>query len=307
MIQDIFLAYANNSLEQEPEKLKEILDEFLNIQNIFLDDTTSKRLKRMVTYFPDVVKQDNLSNDRGSSQDSDPKVKDFQIVFEAVHGYRDDYCSSKCRLSGERKSIISDENFSGPERLKCFECDQLFFQHILIEIINGRDYLEIDPDMALERMLNHAYRYHQKVIVALPNSRDLEEMIFFFPDTLYIENLNKKEMFREIFFRSVVGYSLVEFLQKDNPSKLKKCKDCGQFFVAKKADERTKRCPTCSSKRQMPKEERKEYQKEYRAKKSAEKEKKKPLAKEMEIERLMANLDLPREEATKLWEDDRML
>ena len=250
MIQNLFLIYANHSLKEEPTKLKDVFDEFRSIENIFFDHTTSKHFEKILSYFPDIVKKDDFTDAsaRAFLSDGDISEKDFKIVFESIYGYRDGYCSSGCRCSKERRSVILDEKFSGPNRLKCFECDQVFFRHILTEIVSGREYLEIGPNMALERLLNHAYQHYQNVVVATPGSQSLEEMTFFFPGALYSKTVNYKEMFSELFFKSIVAYSLTGFLLHNDRLKLKRCKKCKKFFVAKKADKRTERCPVCSKK-----------------------------------------------------------
>jgi hypothetical protein len=98
-----------------------------------------------------------------------------------------------------------------------------------------------------------------------------------------------------------IAYCLIEFIRNDGGSlALFRICSCKNFFVASKADHRFKRCPKCTGKSTMTKEQQRLYHRERRARIRAEK---KHREQEQRIERIM-NGGYTREESLEIIKTD---
>lgn len=102
--------------------------------------------------------------------------------------------------------------------------------------------------------------------------------------------------------RNPVIFLLIEFLETENGKNyIKSCEQCDVIFFAKKLDDRTKYCPSCSPKSKISRERRNELQRRSRARLKQEKIEKE---RELRIDNYMKNLDCTREEAVRIIESD---
>lgn len=212
--------------------------------DIFLDIVSPSPIDLMCRYFMAFVRCGSLGKAKQVHDSKEFKTnqrykKSFEIAFEAVYGYRDGYCEEICNKFEYRKSKFGEDRFSEPDRLTCFECDQLFLKQILTEITEGKEYLDIGPDMALETLISQAHRNLRKVVGASPNgdadsgfSQRLSELRFFMPDRVLSPQANYKDSFRRIFLEQFVAYSLTEFLLKHDRRKLRRCEECNEFYIS---------------------------------------------------------------------------
>ena len=163
-IESLFLTYANISLKNDPE----------NILYIFKDITEAIRFEPFGNYMsliemtiqnivefakcdtPEIAKKKSEYLNRIDSPF--PKVMSrilwIDCAFGAIFGYLFDKgcyeyelfydsCGDNCYEKKERISSVGEEYFVGEKRLKCYECDQLFFINILDKIVNGSEYSQI--------------------------------------------------------------------------------------------------------------------------------------------------------------------
>lgn len=124
-----------------------------------------------------------------------------------------------------------------------------------------------------------------------------------------------KRMKRELFSENILtphpmwltflSWSLVSFLsESNNMKKLKECQYCNKFFVASRNDERIKYCKVCSPKSRIGKEKQYEAQKKHRQKKKRQKNAENSKIRENAIQHYMKSLNISRNEAERLWEEE---
>lgn len=323
-IEDIFLTYANNSLRDNPKIFYKIIEYFKSLEFIEIEDyklfsslsgeeSKSGFMAGIIKYFVELVECEDLQTaikirktEKFIENEMVIDAEFFQIAYQAVFGYADGYCEGKhgCCYN-YRPFILGVEQFTGPDRIKCYECDQLFFRYMLEGIVKGKEYSEISE---LVMFLGNAHIsftprvFPNTTASKSPFKENLEKKIRYIPTFFDAEEY--KLAFRAIFIKDIVGYSLCEFLLNNDRRKLKKCDKCENFFVASRVDDRIKYCGSCSPKSKMSKEERKAYQRKYRQKKKQEK-----LTREREtrIENLMKRAGCSREEAIEYIEADSMM
>ena len=148
---------------------------------------------------------------------------------------------------------------------KCYECHQLNFRDCLLQIVNGREYLEICSfnDVMIWSEEISASKTNLSIVECYPKSEEDREK----PLHQLIEEINSKNIeseskpFRQslgsvktifpIFYEfsnsplgnsyhtfnnfifSLASYSLTEFLISNDRRKLKFCPYCERFFIAK--------------------------------------------------------------------------
>jgi hypothetical protein len=247
-IESIFLAYANHSLRDNPENFYKIFEQ---IEHYFFIDPIAKvkglsprLVKTLVKQILRFVKSE--SDDRGRivslpKLDTDREPFDafdkntFEIACEAVYAYRDNYCEDECFWK-YRSKIFGKKLFSGPNRLKCYECGQLAFIHMLSDLVQGKEY---DDMFDFVRLLNILPLHIGSRVVSAsegsPFQLKLIRDIVLEPDPVF--GLGKgrfgncKFMLQD-FLEKIISYSLTEFLINNDRRKLKRCPVCGSFFIA---------------------------------------------------------------------------
>jgi len=254
-----------------------------------------------------------LERDNVSILDSISDMKAIiSIAIEAVYGYRDGYCDTRCDLRNLMIQKFGEDTFSGPERPKCYECHQNYFINMLSMLTKGWPYSQVPGLMYL---LNNSSRFVKRTLQPILKSDDvteqLEEVVvfraedpFFFGAMEGAPPMAYKGIFRN-FLYNFVANDLTEFLLNNDRQKLKICQWCEKYFIAKKVDLRTKFCPICSSKTKMTKEWQKKYYKNRIKEKKEQKKAEEDVKKDIKIKNYMKALDISMEDAIELYEEEK--
>lgn len=271
MLDNLFLTYANKSFRDNPKNLKKVFYEIWSLVDRKVAHVTTKLIiDYVINYYLSKKTYLDLYKTLKKSRRG---RKDFSehtaIAFAAVYGYLGNDCEQICR-SDQRYCydvMIKHKNSVKNERLKCIECEQLAFVNILSEIALGKSYwdtvrqhaltqAEIDQGIWISKttilkpgmeipdtqhgdlywMMQNAYscilcRASMKGddIIEKSYCLSVEKHFFIHGGEQYIDLRHK---FND-FIRSVVGYSLAEFLINNDRRKLKKCEECNLFFISK--------------------------------------------------------------------------
>jgi hypothetical protein len=299
-IEDIFLAYANHSIIGNPKNFHTTVDA---IDKVF---PNSDELKSLMNQSIELLIRFAKFNDFSKANTYREKIRKnynpfiLEPNFEYVYGYEGGVCYGYCQQGKtDRPKVIESKKFTGPDRLKCFECDQAYFNYVLTNIVNGKEYSKI---VDLTRFLSLRQSLIKTQVTISPRNTDKP----------FKEELVKRPLWEPLlvnfFFYGLIGgvvsYSLSEFLIKDNRIKLRLCDHCKKFFVASKADLRIKFCSDCSPKSKKTKAEKAEYMKQYNIKKKQDRISQE---REAKIIHYIDNLDCTREEAIKIIEADAMM
>ena len=299
---EFFIAYANNSLREDPKNFYKILDAleafvgdipiYENRDPRYLPEEFEITASSLLGVFIDQII--NLGTDvnqacikRGEAR-STPSLHSFlkdsghkedgyfirgehsltaidvakynpdimineeaEMVFEAAYGYLDGYCwtededapgwwLSPCRgqLNLPISELLDFSLFQGPNRLKCYECHQLYFIETLKQIIEGVEYGDVP---GLLDFLNFSTEWMIRR-VALEKEQIIGEPVWRSPfgDLSKLQHGSNVEFpYKHIFndfFMSLVSYDLGDFLENPinkKPSRLylNRCDECGDFFI----------------------------------------------------------------------------
>jgi hypothetical protein len=248
MLENLFLLYSNFPLTENPQNLtkifkginfnifgsyKSILNKAIENITILSECNSPKSARKKLSK----LKSNWFNSADYQSSESDEVKMVFNSAFEAVYGYLDDYCEDLCHWRKVREKVIGRKKLIGPKRLKCHECDQLFYINILNEIIHGKEYSQIvgfidllwDSNLCVNQTIEVITNKSKK-----PFKEDLQKSIQLWPHG-FIENIDSwddKGRFCE-FIYGIVGYSLSEFLLDNDRRKLKLCQECNQFYISK--------------------------------------------------------------------------
>ena len=233
-IEDIFLTYANHPLRNNPEKVYEMFKEFKSL-NIEMDSVTDSLIRDVNKHFVTFVK----CNDLKTAQEIQKKTKfmdrwntrAFQMAFEGVYGYRGGYCEKECPWSFEtkRKAMLGEKHFVGPERLYCYECDQLFFRDMLTGIVEGKEYSTIAGGELKALMVNAYFAITKRIV---PFGQSLKEVLVFYPKRSLYNETSDRGRFAFLYLHEIVAFSLTEFLVNSDRRKLKFCEECNNFYIS---------------------------------------------------------------------------
>jgi hypothetical protein len=282
MLENLFLLYSNFSLADNPQNLtkifkginfnifgpyKNILNKAIENITIFSECNSPKSARKKLSK----LKSSWLNSEQYNAKEADEVKMFFNSAFEAVYGYLDDYCEDLCHWRKVREKVIGRKKLKGPNRLKCHECDQLFYINILDEITHGKEYSQIIGFNDLLLDSNLCVNQTTEIITnksKKPFKEDLQKSIQLWPHG-FIENVDSwddKGRFCE-FIYGIVGYSLSEFLLDNDRRKIKLCQECKQFYVSKT----TRPSKYCSDKCRLAYHNRKRIQsgeaREYKRKK----------------------------------------
>jgi hypothetical protein len=204
-------------------------------------------------------------------------VQYVDVAFEAVFFYRYGWCDGTWHENGSCIGFRSDQHDFGLDdnvRLKCHECRQLFFRGMLMDFVSDKDFFELDlknldnypfatlfdkewvdenfPDAKSVIVLHSAdpksfdhyvsTAYDCVEIRAHATKRHVVKEESFSLSNLFDDKLSIYPLFTRFndYLISVVGYSLVEFLRKNDYRKLKHCSYCNNFFIAKSINRNTR-------------------------------------------------------------------
>jgi hypothetical protein len=235
----LFIAYANYSLRVDPKYFFKIYDRADWYHPFLL------HLKKLRLVIEAIVATASFGGPDNKVRDDDV----LRIAQEAVYGYRDGFCETTCPMRDLREKQWGKEPFEGPDRLKCTECDQVDFIRIIMGLIDGNDYDQVDgllPLLTAGRQFLHDFQGKTKVF-PIPEPFTRKPMEFKRPKSHDPHKLG----FRN-YWNALIGYSLSEFLYADdrNRHRLKLCPYCDEFFTATKLDKEICYSQDCDKARQ---------------------------------------------------------
>lgn len=269
MLDTIFLTYANNSFMDNPKNLKKVFNEIWPVIDSMRGQQMVKKIINDVIYYHlsketylDIYK--TLEKFKRDCNDWCPRT----ISFAAVYGYLNNSCEQFCRKYGRYcyDVMIKQKNSVKDERLKCVECEQIAFVNMLSEIASGKPYRDtmrkhvltqkdidqgiwISKEITLEPGMEVPIALYGDLFWMIQNAYscvqdrasligDIIEKSCYISAEKYLL-INERESYEDLrdkfndFIRSIIGYSLVEFLINNDRRKLKRCKDCNLFFISK--------------------------------------------------------------------------
>lgn len=258
-MKEVFLTYANIPLRNNPKNLWEIfrkIDKHLSLPSPWILAETrgssvagappltsikpSLIMNEVINYLIYFAGHPSLAfaeTALKSLSKSLPHLKNgtLEIAFEAVYGFRDAYCidaggqpsgwhSSSCLTIPDRKSLIEDDSIWGPEdhpnRIKCYECDQLYFRGALKLVVEG---VIFDKIPGFKAFMN------QNIFLAPPiDSR--------YGGWNWKPGPDPEFPYKHIlsdFLRGIIAASLNHYLENNDLQLIKLCKNCNNFFVTK--------------------------------------------------------------------------
>lgn len=315
--QNLFLDYINAPLHENPAHFLEVCDAIeKSIKFTFGSAEYFNIVAKFVILFAH-KNRPKLVDHAYECKDGDFKNQDLQRIIinagEAVFGYRNNYCETTCSKRKHREEIFGREVFSGDNRLRCFQCEQMGFIFLIDELISGKEFGEISGFLPF---INLGNRYLEFVIKDVPADdkknvfkTKLEKHIEFQPDhPFYLRGDSNGKFAFLNFLNCLVSYSLAEFLFGKDRRKIKKCLNCDQYYIAKTVKAKQKYCSDrCKTQNHWTREKWNEYMRNYRKMENDELAKRKDEFYEKEIRRFMEQLDVPREEAIGLMKDDPAL
>jgi len=175
-----------------------------------------------------------------------PKSKYLDIAYEAVYKYRNGYCEDKdfgcCLINNiNLDELLQKHNLKPNTRLMCFECHQLLFVDLMHALSQGQysDLIsshfihqkKIIPRSSIKEMTS--YKGHS-LFSLLKNSYtcvgldleiskngNLKQTHFLnFTGLFQCDDFNRGDSFND-FMTQLIGYSLTEFIIKNDLRKLK--------------------------------------------------------------------------------------
>ena len=216
----------------------------------------------------DKIKSRALLEEKSKSflEDHDNNV---DVAFEAIFYYKTGWCQGTWPENGSCTGYRSDQHDFGLDdniRLKCHECRQLFFRSMLMDFVSNKGFLVMDlkkmdatwanehfPEsssvialdsenpQSFDHYVSESYKCVKIEAYATTNKHILKEESFTLTN-LFDDERSIYPVYTRFndYLISVVSYSLVEFLRKNNLNKLKLCPFCYNFYIAK--DIKRKRC-----------------------------------------------------------------
>jgi hypothetical protein len=191
---------------------------------------------------------------------------DLEIAFNAVFFQKYGFCEGTWYENGSCTGYRSDKHDFGLDenyRIKCHECRQLVFRSMLTDYVKNNGFQQIaykrgdslglidetwfdehfpeanavvlsdyDNKLSFDYYLSRAYDCVETKVFSLNNN--IVKFEHFAMTNLFDgqRSIYPQDMRFNNFLISVVSYSLVEFLMKNNFKKLKICPFCNNFFIA---------------------------------------------------------------------------
>lgn len=277
MIEDIFLAYANNLLKNNPQNFYSIIEEIEKYKHIIIDkDEFAPIIKYIIELSEYIDSQDFLSNveKRGGINHYDDRFdNDLYHAVEAIAGDRITFYSDQkiwekqkyskklikellaektrhwfnCNLRKTVKEYTGQDFCEDQFLQKCYECHQLNFRYCLLQIVNGKEYSEIDEFLYDVCEWSTAIS-SSKTYLSLSKEKkqpfsewlvSVKELFLSF-DEFQSGFLGNSYHALNNFIFAIASYSLTEFLVSNDRRKIKYCPYCEKFFIAK--DIKRKNC-----------------------------------------------------------------
>lgn len=235
MIEEIFLAYANNILGDNPDNYGKIIEEikkqkFLN----YLIAPKQLELLSKTLYNRDAI---NLI-------------------------YHSDESKNNCEKNCYKWKWARKNN----SKLNCHECQQVFFIHMLDGLIEGKEIAQTEgyeifigtyPVKKLYSRYKTAMK-DAKVKKTEPEQlwSDATEIHDFMNIVTNDGATLEYRIFLSTFFQSIIALSLLSFMDSKDKNRLRRCPHCKKFYIAKDTKRKICYAPEC----------RKEYEREKKRK-----------------------------------------
>lgn len=265
LIPEIIRTYANIPLKGKPENLHEIYKKFrsdsyilfglkeevidykineiielsnVNESNVDAYNERVQKLTKDLSQKSDIISKLMLKAAKELSYKIPTASGYYEIHYNPINSIVDDVYKyyfdvepkPSCPCNFFRKNAIDNNLFIGPNRLKCYECDQSYFIYILDSIILNKSYEEIPGfnDLIMGYSETRNYR------LCLKNNKILKERT----DSYHKDNRLK---FPTV-FDGLLSTLLIELLSdpKFNRKRIIRCRECNDIYVAD--DSKKKRC-----------------------------------------------------------------
>jgi hypothetical protein len=255
----LFLAYANYSLRVDLKNFFKIFDVYERGLSSLADIWPTKNLKEQIEAVVECEFTKKNFVESVISKKPDPDVGTFYAAdmhlvnaIEALYGYRDGFCENQCPVRKIREEKWGREPFEGPDRWKCVECDQFDFVRVLMDIMDGIAYSEIEGFLPkpTRQYLEAMFSPYSVVEGSDKKSEEYSPSIFRAP-ILPLDATSSKLGFRGS-WNVLVGNNLEGFLteEENNWRRLKLCPYCHEFFIAKSVDRKICYSQDCEKARQ---------------------------------------------------------
>ncbi|MFO7860098.1 MAG: hypothetical protein R6U41_02630 [Desulfosalsimonas sp.] len=244
-----FLSYANISLflPRNIYKILSSLKETCNLPPALLCPFI-KRADLLVQFseLADIDKAYRYAEELIKSGDDQEYIIDALVM---VYGFDLGCDSGGCPRDKNRDykhNSLPKELLTGSYRLRCFQCDQLYFRYVLGKIVAGESLSEIEGSIDL-------FKKFRLEAVPVPLKNELQ---------YYQEHRMAK--FNIIYVFAVM--SLSKFLETNKRERLIKCDWCDRFDIKERKPRQgvNTYCSICTKKTKMTKAERNEYQRGWR-------------------------------------------
>jgi len=280
MTEPLFITYSNNSLRKEPRNFYKIIDKIddeIVKQNILFKRTQFELelardlpiphnpREQIGNILKQVVKNIlDFCNDYGRSVEifrRHGSAINTEVAFQACFGWEDFYCLDPYIQDGKKhpegwftnrcaeyapnmKQLVDFELYTCEDKLKCYECEQLFFVKILEQINDGVEYDEIPEFLNFLETVNKwgsreiLFTEHKKQ--ESPFKKNISEKFRWISplkdSNTWSKGPNDKYPYKHTFneyLRSFIAYSLENFLLSEDRRKINKCEACNHFYIKK--------------------------------------------------------------------------
>jgi hypothetical protein len=267
----VFLAYANYSLREDPKNFFKIYDVYDRCNPYVADIDHKKFLRAQVEAIVECEFSRKAFVESVISKKPDPNSRTFYAAdmhlmnaIEALYGYRHGFCGHECPLRKIREEKWGSEPFEGSARWKCIECDQFDFVRILMDIMDGIPYSEIEGFLP-----KPASQFFEEMFSPYPAAeRSGEKSEEYSPSRFRASLLSSDEGSSKLSFlrywNVLIGTDLEGFLDEDdnNWRRLKLCPHCYEFFTAESVDRKI--CYSQDCRKAYNREQKKHYMRKKR-------------------------------------------
>jgi hypothetical protein len=261
-----FLAYANAPLKDNPQHFQKIFEQISSSRSARAEERDNitidkKEIDKIIEYIVDLssitdpqvflsqIKKHGYIDYNGIDGYGAEFNEDLNYAVNAIAGGRERFYSGadksghafQCSfrredITGYAGKNLCEESFL----LKCYECHQFIFRDCLLQIIDGREYMEIqsfraaqvwsEDTRAIKTSRRITDRQRLSVLKTLPSS---------FCEFANAHMGHRFHKFND-FLSLLALSSLKEFLITNDRRKIKQCPYCKMFFTAK--DRKRKKC-----------------------------------------------------------------
>lgn len=262
MLEKFFLTYANNSFSENPENLRNVLDEIIphtyirEVNSIKPANLLMNDLIGLIIFltndipnkkYPPPRPQNGIYNESFFESVKDNPYYDYgdtfiqrhliPIALHAIYGPSFNK-PDDCKDCIYRRFVCY--SYEELKKKTCFECTQQAFINQMSDIAAGKelkDFLSFDAGRVildcLDLLLELSQDYiHTRLLVS---NGKIAKNTFIDISKLVRPSTDETDLGKRFnpFLFSLAGYSLSNFLISTNRRKLKHCSSCKKFFIAK--------------------------------------------------------------------------